>query len=153
MFPILILDDAQADLILAERTLRNCKILNPILTFRSGAELLEYFTGEFNIPALVLTDMMMQPMTGNDVLKEMQSRGLIDSIPFVMVSGLADFKTLQEGYQYGARTFVIKPIKQDDILEVLSKIKGLDIHQVEDGCILSRTGQEAGDHKIVKFGT
>ena len=153
MFPILIVDDTQSDLILAERILRSCKILNPILTFRSGQKLFEYFTGDFAPPALVLTDMLMEPMSGNDVLRAMRTKGLVDSIPFVMVSGLADFKTIQEGYQNGARTFIIKPLKQEDILHLLSKIKGLEIHRTEDGYVIDRKISDAGDQKTPEFGS
>ena len=145
------LDDSQTDLLLAERILRNCKILNPVLTFQRGESLLQYFAGEFDPPALALIDMVMRPMNGNHVLRAMRERGLTDSIPFVMVSGLADFRTLQEGYQNGARTFIIKPLKQDDILQVLSSVKGLEIHQVEDGYIIARNLRVA-DKNILRFG-
>jgi CheY-like chemotaxis protein len=154
MSPILLVDDAGEDRMLAERVLRNCKILNPILCFNNGKELLEYFAGDFQPPALVLVDMMMQPMSGNDVLRAVKERGIMDAMPFVMVSGLADFRTLQEGYQNGARTFIIKPLKQDDILEVLSSVKGLRVHSVEGGHVIAPANAEgATQTKILQFGT
>jgi CheY-like chemotaxis protein len=153
MFPILLLDDAAEDRMLAERILRNCKILNPILSFQTGEELLEYFAGDFEPPALVLVDMMMKPMSGNDVLRAIKKLGFIEDLPFVMVSGLADFRTLQEGYQNGARTFIIKPLKQDDILQVLSSVKGLAVHPVEGGNIIAPERGESLALRTLKFGT
>lgn len=153
MFPIIILDDAANDRLMTERVLRNCKILNPILTFETGEQLLEHFSGDFEPPALVLVDMMMQPMSGNDVLRAIKERGIMDRMPVVMVSGLADFRTLQEGYQNGARTFIIKPLKQDDILEVLNNVKGLEVHPVEGGCILAPQRAEGQQLRTLKFGT
>lgn len=153
MFPILLLDDAEGDLILAERLLRNCKIMNPILAFRKGEELLAYFAAEFDPPALILTDMMMEPMSGVDVLAALQRRGLTDAIPVVMVSGLADHKVLQNGYQSGARTFIIKPMNQDDILQVLGKLKGLEIHEIEDGYVIARNTVGGSEIKTLEFGT
>src|SRR4051794_12692015 len=120
MYPIIITDDSQDDVTLAERTFRECKILNPVSSFSSGAELLAYFRGDYTVPVLVLLDMVMAPLGGADVLKELRKRGITEESAIVMLSGLPEYKVLQEGYQLGARTFLVKPLKREDILQLLS---------------------------------
>lgn len=133
----MIVDDSEEDLILAERVLRQCKITNPIVKFSSGEELLKHFAAPSQSPVLVLLDIMMPDMHGTEILKEAKKRGIVESIPFVMLSGLRDFALLKDGYQHGARTFLVKPLSVDDIVQVLGKLKGLQIRDVEGGYVLA----------------
>src|SRR5687768_15345784 len=73
MVPIIIVDDSRADADLALRMLQQCKVLNPISCFSSGAECVSYFeqVGSHTagtLPSLVLLDVSMQPLSGLDVL-------------------------------------------------------------------------------------
>src|SRR3954469_23594209 len=109
MLPILVVDDAEGDLILAERVLRQCKILNPIRTINSGNGCIAYFEGlapfeQRTLPCLVLLDLVM-PTPGVEVLKYLQEKGLAKTSIIVMLSGLQDLKSIHQGYQFGARTF------------------------------------------------
>jgi len=152
MLPILIVDDTAADAALAERNLRHCKILNPIITLHSGEAVLQYFSDEFEMPVLVLLDMIMQPVLGIDVLRVIHKRGLHEEIAFVMLSGLADYRILQEGYQLGARSFLVKPLTQEDILQLLSKLRGLFVIPGDGGYVITlASGLSAAEQKVLRF--
>jgi CheY-like chemotaxis protein len=151
MFPILVIDDDAGDAALAERALRGCKIQNPIQTFLNGEEAVRYFVGGFKTPVLVLLDLVMQPVSGIDVLREVQKRGLTEKTVFVMLSGLADYRILQEGYRHGARTFLVKPLQQEDVLQLINTVPGLAAVRQEGGYAVLPATQLSGREDLVKL--
>jgi CheY-like chemotaxis protein len=137
MTPIVIVDDLEADLLLAERVLRQCKILNPIVLIKSGNGCIAYFEGADGyddrvLPCLLLLDLIM-PTKGVEVLKYLRKRGLAKDSVIVMLSGLQDVKAIHEGYQLGARTFLVKPINREDVVQVLSCLKGVIVKKAAEG--------------------
>ena len=139
MMPIVIVDDASEDLLFAERVLEECKILNPIVALKSGQECLEYFRRleAGNAPCLALIDLVMPPPNGVEVLRLVGASVHAQRTVFVMLSGLADIKLIQQGYQHGARTFLVKPLLRDDVLRLFDYIKGISIRRERDGYVLS----------------
>ena len=50
---------------------------------------------------------------------------------------IAHIKAVQQGYQLGARTFLIKPINEEDVLQMLNTLKGVSVIQNKEGYIIS----------------
>ncbi|MDB6037552.1 MAG: response regulator [Verrucomicrobiales bacterium] len=142
MLHILVVDDTHADLLLAEWVLRSCKILNPIRLLKSGADCIRYFeanepTKSSYEPCIVFLDMIMSPMPGAAVLRSLRDSNLIGSSIIVILSGITDIKLIQEGYKLGAKTFLFKPIKSEDVLELINSLNGLVYDQeTMDGNVL-----------------
>jgi CheY-like chemotaxis protein len=156
MLPILIVDDSNEDLLLAERALRSCKLLNPTHRLTSGAECISYFEGRWTAkdgekaqPCLLLLDLVMAPISGLEVLRKIRDTSFFDESVVVMLSGISDIKMVTEGYQLGARTFLVKPLNPQDILEFVGSVKDkIQIEQVEQGYILHsvfKTQHSAGE--------
>ena len=123
MVPILIVDDAQEDLVFAQRVLSANRIVNPILPFSSGKACLDYFHGkssayEAQFPCVVLLDMVMKPVGGLDVLRALQDLPAAKGSVVILLSGLADIKMVSEGYRLGASTFLIKPLVAAELKRV-----------------------------------
>jgi CheY-like chemotaxis protein len=141
MLPIVIVDDVEDDLLLAERILRQCKILNPIKVLKSGKDCISYFEGGSGfeqrvLPCLLFLDLIM-PMHGVEVLKYLRKHNLADDSLVVMLSGLQDIKAIHQGYQLGARTFLVKPITVEDVVQLLSSLPGLRVDKKPEGHVLS----------------
>src|SRR5688572_26719296 len=116
MVPILIVDDAQEDLVFAQRVLTGNRILNPLHSMSGGKACLDYFASKAsNLPAVVLLDLVMKPLSGIDVLRQVQTMPAAEGSIFIMLSGLADIKMIAEGYRLGARTFLIKPLVASEL--------------------------------------
>jgi DNA-binding NtrC family response regulator len=122
---ILLVDDSEQDLKLVERNIRQCKITNPVRTFRSGQELLALFERAAGERYLVFIDGIMKPLSGLETLRRVKDKGLAPDSIFVLVSGMKDLKRIKECYQLGARTFVIKPLNCEDIMEIFHSLKPL----------------------------
>jgi len=122
MFPILLVDDSKEDLLLAERVIRQAKVLNPLLSFRGADECIAYFENPANhrVPVLLFLDLVMFPKNGLDVLNAVQSNLLFQRSLTVMLTGLSDVRYIQQGYQAGAATFLIKPFSLDDLVKFLA---------------------------------
>lgn len=138
MLPIVIVDDSREDALLAERVLVNCRIKNPVTLLHSGADCLAYFSGNEpfenrRLPCLLLLDLVMSPMTGLQVLTELEGiRGSRDSV-LVMLSGLRDWRAIHAGYQKGAHTFLVKPLQPEDVIQMLHGIPALTVESLVNG--------------------
>lgn len=135
---ILLVDDAQADLDAEYRTLESCKLLNPIHTFKRGDALVAYLkNAHAKSPPphfVIFLDLLMKPDDGISTLRKLHQEKLTEGSIVVMLSGLTDVKLLHEGYQLGAHTFLVKPLKVEDVMELVSTLKNIvSVHSDENG--------------------
>lgn len=148
MLPLVIVDDSHEDALLAQRALAQCKVRNPIVLLNSGNACLDYFQGippydERAVPCLLLLDMMMAPVSGLDVLQKLRSVPAAQGSVLVMISGLAEWRVINEGYRLGADTFLVKPLVVEDILQMLNSIPSLSVANLSDGYEISIVGKSA----------
>src|SRR5687767_13454297 len=142
MLPIVIVDDSREDVALVQRVLIQCRILNPVATFLSGKECIDFIeaTGDFKhrvAPFLMLLDLAMQPISGIDVLRKFQeaaksSPDLQRSL-VVMLSGVSDLALVNEGYRLGASTFVTKPLEMQEMMQLAKWAKKLRLDVLPEG--------------------
>ena len=137
MLRLLIVDDSREDLILSQHVLAQCKLLNPISLFSKADEFISHIEAAQQVgpcerpePALIFLDLIMAPTTGLDVLRRLQESLYARHCAVVMMSGLKDINLLREGYQLGAKTFLLKPMTARDVLEVLNGLS--DRISIED---------------------
>ena len=142
MLPIVIVDDSQEDILLTVRVLHQCKILNPVVTLTSGAEAIKYFDGAAEyanriLPCLLFLDLAMSPMSGVEVLRRLASHFQGAGSLAIMLSGIQDLKMVTEGYKSGATTFLVKPLRCEDLMDLTSSVRGIASEQTSAGYILS----------------
>ena len=148
MLPIIIVDDAREDVALASRVLVQCQVLNPVATFFGGEECIRFIEakGDYEgrvAPFLMFLDLSMQPVSGVEVLCSWQKAA--EKLPelkqsvLVMLSGVQDLKMVNEGYRCGAATFLTKPLRAEDLMQMLKAVKRLKIEHTADGIVVSLT--------------
>lgn len=71
-------------------------------------------------PDLVTMDVVMPKRSGIDAVKEIL--GLDPSARIVMVSALGQEALVSEALEAGARDYIVKPFKPDNVLETLRKV-------------------------------
>ena len=144
MVEVIIVDDAQEDLLLAERVFRDqCKLVNPITLCKSGQAAITLIEKrqQDGTPFLMFLDLLMEPTSGLEVLKHWQNSGAAANSTIVMLSGLNDMKAIHNGYQQGAKTFVLKPLNKGDLLEVLNGLADcLIVQEIPEGYALQWRG-------------
>ena len=137
--PILIVDDSREDLMLTERILQQCRIRNPVKLFSDGREFLEQIRQHSkpeNTPSLVLLDLIMEPVDGLEILAQLNQEGLTVDHFMVMMSGVGDLNEIRKGYQLGARTFLLKPISIEEMLNMLRSLRDTELVKADEGYAL-----------------
>jgi len=91
-----------------------------VLTANNGVDGLELIKDVR--PDIVILDLLMPQMTGEEVLEEMNKEGLTDTVPVIVVSNKSDGASLYRCKKLGAREYLIKVnVNLDDILKVIDK--------------------------------
>lgn len=72
-------------------------------------------------PHLVITDIRMPVMDG---LEMIEAIGELDAVPpvFIIISGYSDFAYAKRAMKFGVNHYVLKPIDEDELIEILKGI-------------------------------
>ena len=73
-------------------------------------------------PDLVTMDITMPEMTGLDALKQIMA--FDPDAKIVMVSAMGQEQMVMEAIRAGAKSFIVKPFKEDHVVQTLNKICG-----------------------------
>lgn len=91
-----------------------------ISDFQNGLLALEYLRE--NKVDLVITDIKMPIMTGTELIKN--SLDTLTNPPmFVVLSGYDEFTYVRDTMKLGAINYLLKPIKQDELISVLEEVE------------------------------
>ncbi|MDF2908033.1 MAG: chemotaxis protein CheY [Herbinix sp.] len=71
-------------------------------------------------PDLVTMDITMPEMTGLEALKEIMA--FDPGAKIVMVSAMGQEQMVMEAISNGAKSFIVKPFKEDHVIQTLNKI-------------------------------
>lgn len=93
-----------------------------VATASNGEEAITYLRE--NKVDLIIADIRMPVMTGIEFMKHIQAEK-ISSAYFVILSGYSDFQYVQMALRYACVDYILKPIRQEDILVVLRKVSEL----------------------------
>lgn len=74
-------------------------------------------------PDIVILDLIMPRMSGEEVLEAMNKEGLTDIVPVIVISNKSDGASLYKCKKLGAKEYLIKVnVNLDDILEVVERV-------------------------------
>lgn len=91
-------------------------------TAANGKEALEFLRGK-KID-LIITDIKMPEMSGFELLETVKKEELSDAY-FVILSGYSDFSYTKQAIRYDCMDYILKPVQQEELLEVLQKVASL----------------------------
>jgi DNA-binding response OmpR family regulator len=91
-----------------------------VLTAFNGKEGLEAAIS--NIPDLIVTDIMMPEMDGNEMTKLLKKDDRTRHIPVIMLTAKADRSSTLEGLECGADDYISKPFNMDELLMKIRNI-------------------------------
>ncbi|HVB61577.1 MAG TPA: response regulator [Ktedonobacteraceae bacterium] len=81
------------------------------------------------MPHLVVLDLMMQPMSGWEVLAWLRARQITPLLPVIILTALSDVKEQVQGFEEGAIDYLAKPTQPSKILERVRAILSLSPEQ------------------------
>ena len=72
------------------------------------------------IPDIVITDIRMPKINGLDLI--CMTRDISQKVKFIVVSGYKEFEYAHRALQYGVDDYLLKPINENELNDVLKKI-------------------------------
>jgi CheY-like chemotaxis protein len=127
---ILLVEDSEEDELLLKRVLTKAGLTNPIIATRSGDEAIRMLTQTIPpniaplIPKVIFLDLRMPGMDGLDVLQWMKTQPQLKDILVVVLSHCDDTNILKRAYELGAKSFLIKPFRLDDLRNLVEHFNG-----------------------------
>jgi CheY-like chemotaxis protein len=114
---ILLVDDTELFLDLGKSYLDRSSFT--VTTARSGLEALSAIHS--NRPTLVILDLLMPGMDGDEVCLKIKSDPLTNTIPIIMVCSDQSPELRERCFAAGCDAYVPKPLKKDELLEAIEK--------------------------------
>lgn len=134
---ILIADDDDGHALLVERNLRRTGLKNPVVRFRDGQEVLDFFgdpesTVRFNptLPYLLLLDIRMPKVDGVEVLRRLKTDPALRNIPVIMLTTTDDPREIRRCHEFGCNNYVVKPVAFDQFSAAIQQV-GLFLNLVQ----------------------
>lgn len=127
---ILLAEDNHDDEILTVRALNKQLAGVDIVVAHNGVEVMDYLcgTGAFagrdvsNLPKVLLLDLKMPLMDGLETLRRIRATAHTRFLPVVILTSSDEQRDRVESYQFGANSYVRKPIKFDAFLDAASQL-------------------------------
>ena len=114
---ILLVDDTELFLDLGKSFLSRSSFT--VSTARSGPEALMAIRS--SRPTLVILDLLMPGMDGDEVCRKIKSDPLTNTIPIIMVCSNQNPELRERCYAAGCDAFVSKPLRKDEVLDAIEK--------------------------------
>ncbi len=73
-----------------------------------------------NMPDLIVCDVMMEGMSGFEMIEKVRSTPAIQSIPFIFLTAWADVNDKNKGMQAGAQAYLTKPFVAKDLVKTIN---------------------------------
>lgn len=92
-------------------------------------------------PAIAVTDIRMPRLSGLELIKKCHD----ENIPtkFIILSGYDDFTYAQTAIRYGARAYILKPLKIDELTTELEDLRDEILEQRANGSMLDMTDYQS----------
>lgn len=115
--PILVAEDSDDDFVLFRRALKDAGVVNPVLRFRDGSDLIKFLeqtphaatNAEETVPWILFLDLQMPVVEGFEVLRWLSKREGLPPIRTIMLSGSVRPVDIARTMQLGAVDYLIKP--------------------------------------------
>ncbi|MBC8113465.1 MAG: response regulator [Candidatus Saccharimonas sp.] len=128
---ILLVEDDPRDVELTLAALAENHLANEVVVVRDGQEALDYLRrqGVFKMraegnPAVVLLDLKLPKVDGQEVLAQIKGDAQLQVIPVVMLTSSRQERDLVASYRTGVNAYVVKPI---DFSEFQRSVKELGL--------------------------
>jgi len=130
---ILLVEDNPDDEKLTVRALKKNNIVNEVVIARDGAEALDYLFSvgapqgrdTSRLPALVLLDLKLPKVDGQEVLRRIRGDERTRRIPVVILTSSKEEQDMMQSYNSGANSYIRKPV---DFMQFTEVVRNLGLY-------------------------
>lgn len=125
---ILIAEDDEGHARLIQRNLKRAGIINPIIRFRDGEELLHFLLQKPKPKELekghylLMLDVRMPKISGIEVLEQVKSHPCLRKIPVMMLTTTDDPREIEKCHLLGCNNYIVKPVEYDDFVATIQQL-------------------------------
>jgi two-component system, chemotaxis family, response regulator Rcp1 len=124
---ILLVEDNPADARLVKEALSEAHVKVNAFWVQDGVEALDflYRRGEYAArrrPNLILLDLNLPKLGGNEVLQQIKQDPVLRTIPVVILSSSNALRDIQDAYAAHANSFLTKPVDFDEFMALIRLI-------------------------------
>jgi two-component system response regulator len=127
---ILLIEDSPEDVEITLRAFRKYDLANNVHVVRDGEEALEYLfsTGRYagqtvcSNTRLILLDLKLPKVDGNEVLQRCKSDPRTKNIPVVVLTSSREERDLIDTYNLGVNSYIVKPLDFSQFIEAIRQI-------------------------------
>lgn len=118
---ILLVEDAEDDVVLVQRAFRKSFRDVRIDVVRDGDAAVDYLAGDgayadraaHPLPALVLLDLKLPLRSGHEVLEWIRADRCVRRLPVVVLTNSRESADVHRAYDLGANSYLVKPVSPD----------------------------------------
>jgi len=127
---VLLVEDNATDAELTLRALRGKGLRNTFVVAKDGAEALDFLfaRGKWadrdisDGPKLVLLDLRLPRVDGIEVLRQVKADERTRKIPVVVLTSSRQDPDIQQCYELGANSYIVKPVDFDKFAEAVAEV-------------------------------
>jgi len=127
---ILLVEDNAADAEMTVAALSQNNLANKLLHVKDGSEALDFIFAEGKYaglqinqkPKVILLDLKMPKVDGIEVLQKIRSDERTKNIPVVVLTSSKEDPDIQECYDLGVNSYVVKPVEFDHFQKIISEL-------------------------------
>ncbi|MEO8205616.1 MAG: response regulator [Chthoniobacterales bacterium] len=125
---ILIVEDSPTDVLLMREALEHAKVHNTLHVVDNGVEAMDFLRKENKYslaprPDLILLDLNMPRMNGQEVLAEIKNDKNLKAIPVVILTTSKIDTDISQAYEHHANCYITKPVDFDTFAEVVRSVQ------------------------------
>jgi CheY-like chemotaxis protein len=136
---ILLAEDDDDDYLLTREAFEEARLINSVYRVKDGEELLEYLRRQGNYsdpataprPSIILLDLNMPRKDGREALEEIKKDPGLQTIPVVILTVSQMEEDIIQTYTHGASSYIRKPVKFNQLVEVIKTFKRYWLEIVE----------------------
>jgi CheY-like chemotaxis protein len=126
---ILVAEDDEGHAGLIKKNLKRAGIINQVLLFGDGQEILDFLLGEgpgehmrHNTAYVLLLDIRMPKVDGTQVLKRLKDHPELRKMPVVMITTTDDPREVEKCHELGCNNYITKPIDYDSFVNTIRQL-------------------------------
>lgn len=127
---ILLIEDNHDEAELTIRSLRKIDTRSRLVHIDDGAEALDFIFARNkyasrnvgHAPKMILLDLKLPKVNGLEILKQLKSNDITKKTPVILLTSSKEERDIEEGYVYGANSYVVKPNSFESYTKAISEL-------------------------------
>jgi CheY-like chemotaxis protein len=119
---ICLVEDDPDDYYFFAKILREVNSNTQLTWFQTCERLLEFLKTGSDLPSLIVLDMNMPKMSGQECLEIIKKDPTLKHIPVIIFSTAGESKTFNLAYEAGAHKYLLKPFGVEDFRKIIREM-------------------------------